>query len=127
MFIVQVFYFCKIALPYMFHRVLNMSRNLTARKVSVFGVFLVRIFPHPNQIKRDTEYLSVFGPNAGKYRPRKLRIWTLFTQCLSKSRKFFTEISTLVNLCFSLSLLIAIALCCENVNGIILLKILYLE
>ena len=27
-----------------------------------------------------TEYLSVFGPNAGKYRPEKLRIRTLFTQ-----------------------------------------------
>ena len=27
-----------------------------------------------------TEYLSVFSPNAGKYRPEKLRICTLFTQ-----------------------------------------------
>ena len=29
---------------------------------------------------RDTEYLSAFSPNAGKYGPEKLRIWTLFTQ-----------------------------------------------
>ena len=29
-----------------------------------------------------TKYLSVFSPNAGKYRPKKLRIWTLFTQCI---------------------------------------------
>ena len=26
-------------------------------------------------------YWSVFSPNAGKYGPEKLRIWTLFTQC----------------------------------------------
>ena len=34
---------------------------LTVSKVSVFGVFLVRIFPHLNWIRRD---LSVFSPNA---------------------------------------------------------------
>ena len=28
--------------------------------------FLVRIFPHSDWIWRDTEYLSVFSPNAGK-------------------------------------------------------------
>ena len=43
--------------------------------------FLVRIFPHLNWIRRDTEYLSLFSPNVGKYGPEKLRIWTLFTQC----------------------------------------------
>ena len=31
-------------------------------------------------IRTDTPYLSVFSPNAGKYGPEKLRIWTLFTQ-----------------------------------------------
>ena len=31
----------------------------TAWKVSVFGVFLVRIFPHSEWIRRDTPYLSV--------------------------------------------------------------------
>ena len=36
----------------------------TAWKVSVFGVILVRIFPNSNWIRRDTEYLSVFNPNA---------------------------------------------------------------
>ena len=41
----------------------------TAWKVSVFGVFLVRI------------YLSVYGRNAGKYGPEKLGIRTLFTPC----------------------------------------------
>ena len=47
--------------------------------MSVFGVFLVRISPH----------LSVFSSNAGKYRPGKFRIWTLFTQCLTRLTHFF--------------------------------------
>ena len=33
--------------------------------------FLVRIFPHSDRIRRDTDYLSVFSPNAGKYGPEK--------------------------------------------------------
>ena len=37
-----------------------------ARKVSVFGVSLVRIFSHLDRIQRDMEYLSAFSPNAGK-------------------------------------------------------------
>ena len=52
----------------------------TARKVSVFEVFLVRIFPRSDRIQRDTEYLFVFSPNTGKYRPGKLRIRTRFPQ-----------------------------------------------
>ena len=40
--------------------------------MSVFGVFLARIFPHSDKI---------FSLNAGKYGPEKLSIWTLFTQC----------------------------------------------
>ena len=31
--------------------------------------FLVRILPHSDWIRRDTSYLSVFSPNAGKYGP----------------------------------------------------------
>ena len=42
-----------------------------AWKVSVFGVFLVRIFSHLDWIWRD--YLFVFSTNAGKYEPEKLR------------------------------------------------------
>ena len=65
--------------------------NTTASKVSVFGVFLVRISPHLDWIRRDALYLSVFSPNGGKYGPEKLRIRTLFTQSrLSKfERKIF--------------------------------------
>ena len=33
--------------------------------------FLVRVFPDSDWIRRDTEYLSVFSPNAGKYKPEK--------------------------------------------------------
>ena len=47
----------------------------------VLGVFLVLIFPHSDWIRRDTPYLPVFSPNAGKYGPEKLRIRTLYTQC----------------------------------------------
>ena len=38
----------------------------TVLKVSLFGVILARIFPHLDGIQRDTEYLSVSSPNAGK-------------------------------------------------------------
>ena len=53
----------------------------TAWKMSVFVVFLVRIFPYLDWIRRDTDYLSIFSPNAWKYGPEKLRIRTLFTRC----------------------------------------------
>ena len=39
------------------------------------------IFPHSDGILRDTRYLSVFSPNAGKCRPEKLQIRTLFAHC----------------------------------------------
>ena len=55
----------------------------TTWKVPVFGVFLVRIFPHSDWIRRDTPYLSVFSPNPEKYRPEKLWIRTLFTQWIA--------------------------------------------
>ena len=53
----------------------------TAWKLSVFQVFLVRIFPHLYWIQRDIPYNSVFSPNAGIYQSEKLRTQTLFTQC----------------------------------------------
>ena len=54
--------------------------RFTAWKVSVFGVFLVRIFPHLDWIRRDISYLSIFSPNSGKCGAEKLRIWARFTQ-----------------------------------------------
>ena len=50
-------------------------------KKLVFGVFLVRVFPYSEWILRDMKYFTVFSPDAGKYRPEKLRIGTLFMQC----------------------------------------------
>ena len=57
--------------------------------MSVFRVFLVRIIPHSDWTRRQTErervrqYLSVFSPNSGKYGPEKLRMRTLFKQWTS--------------------------------------------
>ena len=62
-------------------KALDMLQSYNAWKVSVFGVFLVRIFPHLDWIQRDPPYLSVFSLNAVKYGPEKLQIQTLFTQC----------------------------------------------
>ena len=64
--------------------------SFTTWKVSKHGVFLVRIFPHSNWIRRDTEhgdaeYLSVFSPNAENTDQKKFRTWTLFTQCMKKT------------------------------------------
>ena len=53
----------------------------TVWKLSLFGVFQVRIFPHSNWPQIDTLYLSVFSPNAGKYGLKNFRIWTLLTHC----------------------------------------------
>ena len=49
----------------------------------MFGVFLVHIFPDSGLMPRDTRYLSVFNPNARKYKAGKFQIRTLFTLCFS--------------------------------------------
>ena len=50
-------------------------------KVSVFGVFLVRISPHSDRIRRETEYLSAFSRNTGKCGPEKrIRTRSVFMQ-----------------------------------------------
>ena len=43
----------------------------TEWKMSVFGVFLVRLFPHSDWIRRDMEHFAVSSPNAGKFGPEK--------------------------------------------------------
>ena len=59
-------------------------------KVSVFGVFLVRICPYLDWVRQNMENHSVFYLNERKYRPEKLRIRTLFTQwLLSKLINFY--------------------------------------
>ena len=63
---------------------------ITAWEVSVFGIFLVRIFPYSDLMQTDKEYLSVFSPNMGKYGPEKLQIRTLF----KKHRMFLDKKNT---------------------------------
>ena len=36
-----------------------------------YGVFSGPYFPYSDWIRKDTQYLSVFSPNAGKYGPEK--------------------------------------------------------
>ena len=61
-FVVAVFYF----------KIDAFSGYLTLREMCpITEFFLVRIFPHSDGIQRDTKYLSVFSPNAGKYGPEK--------------------------------------------------------
>ena len=51
--------------------------------------FLVRIFRHSDWIRRGAEYLSVFIPNTGKYRPEKTPYLDIFhTVRLYCSRNF---------------------------------------
>ena len=50
--------------------------TVTALKVYVFVVVLIRIFPHSDCIWKNTEYLSVFSPNTGKNQPENLQIRT---------------------------------------------------
>ena len=59
--------FC--SLTFVLHKVLKNYTTDAAWKVSVFGVILVHIFLHSDWVRRDTECLSVFTPNAGIYGP----------------------------------------------------------
>ena len=53
--------------------------SVTARKLSKYAVISGPYFPAFG-LNTERYYLSVFGPNAGKYGPKKkIRIWTLFT------------------------------------------------
>ena len=45
--------------------------NHCVKSIQIQSFFPVRIFPHSDWIQSDTEYLSLFSPNAGKYRPEK--------------------------------------------------------
>ena len=64
------------------------DESYTTQKISAFGVILIRIFPHSDWTRRDTEYLSVFSPNARKYGPEKLRIRTLYAVLGSRKCHF---------------------------------------
>ena len=53
------------------HFIYSYVDNTPSEKCPNTEFFLVRIFPQSNWIRRDTEYLSVLSPNAGKYGPEK--------------------------------------------------------
>ena len=64
--------------------------------MSIFGVFLVHIFPHSNIQTEWGEILciSAFSPNGVKYGPEKLRIRPFFTQWKSSEVFQYSEIIT---------------------------------
>ena len=84
--------------------ILHPRRKLnTAWKMSKYGVFLVRIFPHSDWIRRDTpSYSARMRENTDQ---KKLRIWTLFTKCksynssCSTGRIQYTEFSETTKKC----------------------------
>ena len=55
---------CKLGTIVFSSSTMKMLARRTAWNVSVFGVILVRIFPHSNWIRRDNLCLSVFSLNA---------------------------------------------------------------
>ena len=50
------------------------------KSVQIRSFFLVHIFPHSDWIRRETEYLSSFSPNAGKYGPEKSPVFWHFSR-----------------------------------------------
>ena len=57
-----------------------MSHRVLREKCSNTEFFLVRIFPHSDRIQIDTEYLSVFSPNAGKCGTEKISVFEHFSR-----------------------------------------------
>ena len=66
-------------------------KTFNAWKVSLFGDFMVLIFPHLNWILKDTPYPFIFSANEGKYRPKILQIRPLFTQWFCKFNRATTQ------------------------------------
>ena len=65
----------------------------TTWKVPVFGVFLVRIFPHSDWIRRDTVSLRIQS-DCGKIRtriPYSVRMWENMDQKKLRIRTLFTQ------------------------------------
>ena len=71
-----------------------LDKGFTAWKVSVFGAFLVRIFPHSKWMQIISLKISVFSSNAGKYSPEKFKIRALLTQLLWLLSTFVNPITT---------------------------------
>ena len=79
------------------------DESYTTQKVPVFGVTLVRSFPHSDWTRREREYPSIFIPSTRKYGPEKLWIRTRYYTML-RSRKFHFDwlisLTTTANKCF---------------------------
>ena len=56
---------------YLLSVILEFSLYSLCEKYPNAEFFLVLIFPHSHQIRRNTPYLSIFSPYAGKYGPEK--------------------------------------------------------
>ena len=61
-------------------RAVNFEARALREKCPNTEFFLVRIFSTSDWIRRDTEYLSVFSPNLGKYGTEKTPHLDIFTQ-----------------------------------------------
>ena len=106
-------------------------KTFTAWKVSVFGVFLVFIFPHSDWIQRDTEYLTFyavfvlsffnlisnlsgkfFGQYSLLFRHNKIFEETRISKVISQTEKYFPK------------LLISIDLACPKIKFLLNLQAL---
>ena len=71
-------------------------RNIQSWRVSIYAVFLVRVFLHSDLVQRCTEYIFVFRQNAKKCGPNKLRILKFFNELLVRyglgKQKFFVGV-----------------------------------
>ena len=59
--------------------------------MSKYGVFSGPYFLHLDWIRRDTEYLTVFSPNAGKYSPEKASYLDTFHTVIKTSYWWFRK------------------------------------
>ena len=73
--------------------IIQRHQNPLRKKCPYTGFFLVCIFPHSDWIRRDTEYLSVLSPNAGKYGPEKTAYLDTFHAVISSP--FFSSLALL--------------------------------
>ena len=55
--------------------------------------FLFHVFSHSDWIRRDTEYLSAFSPNAGKYGPEETPYLDISRSVASALRRNFSQSS----------------------------------
>ena len=103
--------YCSYTLCILFYSETKINLSLR-EKCPNTDFFLVRIFPCLDWIRTDTSYLSVFSPNARKYGPEKLCIWTPFTQSILLALIHFHSFSFVAPLvvicCHSLSLVVSL-------------------